>query len=56
MLFELVLIFKLYLPRSFIDDLSTELTASKLFCISMKFCFRILYELAKSSFNLLKFV
>lgn len=44
------------LPRKRIDDFSTEFTASKLFCISMKFCFRIWYELAKSSLSLFKFV
>lgn len=47
--------FEWHLPRKRIDDFSTELTASKLFCISTKFCFRIWNELAKSSLSLSKF-
>lgn len=45
-----------YSPRSRIDDFSTEFTASKFFCISTKFCCRIAYEPAMSSFNRFKLV
>lgn len=45
------LINKAILPRSRIDDFNTELTASRFFCISAKFCCRIRYDPAMSSFK-----